>query len=272
MVRPSVRPADLNLDLLNAALADLPLGGIRYYPQAGSTNDLAIAWAGEDATDMSLVLADEQTSGRGRNGRKWYSPASAALAFSLILRPDKEETRSVGLFTALAALAVVEAIQTIPGNLKPRIKWPNDILIENKKVCGVLVETSWIGEKIDSLVIGVGVNVSREAVPSEEFLNFPATSLEEISHSKIKRIQLLHTILKSIPGWRNQLGRQSFQAAWEGSLAFYGEKVNIISENEPPRSGIVAGLDQDGGLQLKDINGRSFSVHFGEVHLERAGL
>ena len=272
MVRTTVRHAELNLGILHAALSDLPLGGIRYYPQASSTNDLAIIWAGEDATDMSLVIADEQTSGRGRNGRKWFSPAGVSLAFSLILKPDKEETSAVGLFTALASLAVVQAINGLPGNLKPLIKWPNDILLNNKKVCGILTEATWIGEKINSLVVGVGVNVSADAVPSSQFLNYPATSLEEASGSNLDRIQLLHAILKVIPYWRSHLGKHSFIAAWEKNLAFTGEKVSIWIENVQTEVGFITGLDQDGSLILRDLNGRTFSVHYGEVHLEGEGL
>jgi BirA family biotin operon repressor/biotin-[acetyl-CoA-carboxylase] ligase len=267
-----VRPVELDQNILNAALGDLPLGGIRYYPQVGSTNDLAITWAGEGATDNSLVIADEQTSGRGRNGRKWYSPAGASLTFSLILKPGQEETRSVGLFTALAALAVVQAIQELPGNFIPKIKWPNDVLVNDRKVCGILTETTWVGDKIESLVIGVGINVTAESVPSAEYLNYPATSLEEVSCSRIDRIQVLQAIVKGIFYWRSQLGEPPFLAAWESSLAFLGEQVKVRTENGPSRLGTIQGLDKDGGLILKDGSGDVFSVHTGEVHLEHPGL
>lgn len=263
---------ELDLDNLNAALGDLPLGGIRYYPQVGSTNDLAISWAGEGAADVSLLIADEQTSGRGRNGRKWYSPAGASLAFSLVLKPDQEEARWVGLFTALAALAVVQAIKALPGNLVPKIKWPNDVLVSDRKVCGILTETTWVGEGLASLVIGVGINVTAGSVPSVEFLNYPATSLEEVSCSRIDRVKLLHAILEGIFYWRSQLGKQSFMDAWESSLAFLGDQVKIWTENEPDIQGIIQGLDKDGGLIIKDNRGKLFSVHNGELHLVPQGL
>ncbi len=259
---------ELNLSPLNAALKDFPLGGIRYYQTIGSTNDQAITWAVENAPDMSLVIADEQSSGRGRNGRKWYSPAGEALAFSLILRLEKTETRSIGLFSALGALAVVQALNEIDADLDPKIKWPNDILINDQKVCGILIEAAWSGDRIESLVIGIGVNVSRGSVPPLDTLNFPATCLEDLSDRKIDKLDLLLKILKAIGDWRKLIDTSLFIDAWQEKLAFQGEMVNIWSENSEPRTGIIIGLESDGGLILKDANGQIFTCHFGEIHLK----
>jgi BirA family biotin operon repressor/biotin-[acetyl-CoA-carboxylase] ligase len=259
---------EFNLITLQAALGDLPMGGIRYYKNIGSTNDLAITWAGQNALDMSLVIADEQSSGRGRNGRKWYSPAGESLAFSLILRLGKIETRSIGLFSALGALAVAQAIKEIDDSLEPKIKWPNDVLVDNQKVCGILTEASWIGERIESLVIGIGVNVSNRSVLSYDNLNFPATCLENLSHSNIDRLDLLQKILRATKDWRKRMNTVSFMDTWLEKLAFYGEMVSIWSENSQPRAGIITGLDPNGGLCLRDTNGQNFTTHFGEVHLK----
>jgi BirA family biotin operon repressor/biotin-[acetyl-CoA-carboxylase] ligase len=263
---------ELNLTTIHAALGDLPLGGIRYSQIVGSTNDLAIAWAGQDAPDMSVVITDEQTSGRGRNNRAWYSPAGVSLAFSLILRPGKAESRSIGLFSALGALSVTQAIKELDGVLKPEIKWPNDVLIKTKKVCGILTEAAWIGDQVESLVIGIGVNVSPGSVPPEKELNFPAISLEEIAHGKINRLDLLHGIIKSVQDWRLQMNTSSFIKAWQEQLAFRGELVNIWSEDLQPKVGFITGLDSDGGLCLITPDGLNFKVHFGEVHLKPTRL
>jgi len=259
---------EVNLITLRAALGDLPLGGIRYFQTVDSTNDRAIAWAAEDASDMSLVIADEQTSGRGRNGHEWYSPAGVSLYFSLILHLDKVETRSIVLFSALGSLAVVQAIKQIDGSLDPEIKWPNDVLLNNKKVCGVLTEASWIGDQIESLVLGVGLNVSRGSVPPAETLNFPATSLENLIHGKIERLDLLHNILMAIADWRKRMETSTFIDALQDKLAYRGEMVTIWSENSQPRAGIITGLDSDGGLCLQEKNGQKFKVYYGEVHLK----
>ncbi|HBG75260.1 MAG: biotin--[acetyl-CoA-carboxylase] ligase [Chloroflexi bacterium GWB2_49_20] len=258
---------EYDINKIHAALGDLPIGGIRYYQKVSSTNDLAIAWAEQDAPDMSVVITDEQTSGRGRNGRKWFSPAGVSLAFSLILRPGKGEKHSIGLYSALAALAVVQAINELDGIPRPEIKWPNDILVNTRKVCGILTEATWVGDQVESMVIGIGVNVSLGSVPPGEILNFPAASLEEIAHRKINRLILLKEILKLLPEWRKRMNTHSFINAWNEQLAFRGEQVTIWTENSQPRVGTITGLDPDGGLCLKDPDGKNFTIHFGEVHL-----
>ena len=258
----------INLISLHAALGNLPMGGMRYFQTVDSTNDRAMAWAAEGASDMSLVIADEQSSGRGRNGHVWYSPAGASLYFSLILHMDKVETRSIILFSALGSLAVIQAINQIGGRLDPKIKWPNDILINDQKVCGILTEASWIGDQIESLVLGVGVNISKGSIPPAEILNFPATCLENFSDNKIDRIDFLYNILKAIGDWRECIDTSLFIDAWQEKLAFRGEMVNIWSGNSQPRAGVITGLDSDGALCWQDSDGQKFISHYGEVHLK----
>ena len=148
----------MNARALRRILSDLPLGGVRYYPQISSTNDAALAWAAEGAADLALVIADEQTAGRGRVGRSWITPAGAALACSLVLRPAVEEGESIALYSALGALAVVSALEEKYG-LNPEIKWPNDVLVRGRKLCGILAETVWLGSQAESVVLGIGLNV-----------------------------------------------------------------------------------------------------------------
>jgi BirA family biotin operon repressor/biotin-[acetyl-CoA-carboxylase] ligase len=180
----------------------------------------------------------------------------------------KIDTRSVGLFSALGALAVVDGINHIYAGLDPKIKWPNDVLVNNKKICGILSEAAWSGDRIESLVIGVGVNVSKRSVPPMDALNFPATCLEEFTNSKIDSLDLLEGILKGVVDWRERINSSSFIDAWQEKLAFRGEMVNIWSENSQPRTGIIVGVEPDGGLCLLDTNGQTFICHIGEVHLK----
>lgn len=261
----------MDLDQHVAALSDLPLGGVRYFPQAGSTNDLAMDWANQGAKDLSLIVADEQTAGRGRNGRTWYSQPGTSLTFSLIVKPTLLEHRSIGLFTALAALAVVQAVRSLPGKMDTKIKWPNDVLVNQHKVCGILTETTWIGDRVEQLVIGVGINVCKGSVPSGEILNFPASSLEELAHSQIDRMVLLHSVLLGFLFWRQHLGKRSFLDAWESSLAFMGEQVKIWSLHGSAQLGTIIGLEENGNLLLKDALGNKFSVSDGELHLDHLG-
>ncbi|MBN2387943.1 MAG: biotin--[acetyl-CoA-carboxylase] ligase [Anaerolineales bacterium] len=250
---------------LKAALRDLPLGGFRYFDRTGSTNDVALAWAAEGAPDLSLVVADEQTAGRGRSRRHWYTPPGSALAFSLVLRPRADEAGSLSRFSGLAALAVCAALAEY--DLPALIKWPNDILLGGRKVCGILVEAVWLGEQVDSLVVGVGVNVGPESVPAAELLNFPATCLETEAARTLDRGALLGAILAGLLAWRERMPEAEFLSTWVARLAFRGEQVEVWTVGQAPRRGTLAGLDPDGSLRLRSPEGAVCTVHFGEVHL-----
>ena len=251
---------------LRRTLLDLPLGGVRYYPQIGSTNDVALAWAAGGAADLALVVADEQTAGRGRLERKWITLSGTALAFSLVLRPRPVERDVIPLYSALGALAIASTLEEKYG-LAPEIKWPNDVLVRGRKVSGILAETVWLGSRAESVVLGIGLNVLAEAIPAAESLDFPAISLETATGQSIDRLPLLHDILAALIAWRPRLGSGEFIRAWEDRLAFCREQVQVWAENQPVRAGPVEGLDRDGGLRLRSPEGEVFSVRFGEVHL-----
>lgn len=258
----------MNEKELRANLSSLLLGEMRFFESIGSTNDEAQAWAADGALDLSLVIADEQTAGRGRSGRKWYTPREAALAFSLILRPSDTEKRFPARITGLGALALVEACQDL--GLHAQIKWPNDALIANRKVAGILVESVWAGDTLEASILGMGVNVLATAMPPQDQVLFPATSLESVSKQKINRFELLHQILLRIIAWRSKLGTGEFLKAWENSLAYQGVQVEVWSGNETPTIGEIAGLETDGSLRLRLPSGKLSSVRFGEIHLRPA--
>lgn len=250
---------------LERYLSSLPLGSFRYYETIGSTNDEALAWASQGAPDFSLILADEQTDGRGRMDRKWFTPPRSALAMSLILRPTYNERAHPARATGLLALSLAESLLQL--GLVPQIKWPNDVLLTGRKVAGILVESTWIGEELDVLVLGMGVNVLNISVPPADQLLFPATSIEtELGHP-IERAELLRNILLRVLHWRPNLGTDAFLKSWEGSLAFQGQQVQVSVGSEEPVSGELLGLNTDGSLNLRDEHGKSITVQFGEVHL-----
>lgn len=256
---------------LHQALSDLPLGGIRYFDRISSTNDTALVWATEGAADLSLVIADEQTAGRGRLGRHWYTPPGTALAFSLILRPTPEEQRHPSLITGLGALSLVQVIQRSFG-LIAQIKWPNDVLLQGRKVAGILVESVWLGEEIESITLGMGVNVHAAAVPPEEQLGFPATSLEEALGKPPDRLVLLHDILAALIEWRAHLGTGEFIQTWESSLAYRGEQVQVWIDKKTPVTGHLLGIEPDGSLRFRSPAGKPLTVRFGDVHLRPIGV
>ncbi len=255
----------MNENQIHRAISGLPLGEIRFFERIGSTNDVALAWAAGGAPDLSLVCAEEQISGRGRGGRQWFTPPGAALAFSLILRLGKQEAASLSRFSGLGALAVCEALEGL--GLNPQVKWPNDVLLQRRKVCGVLAEAVWLGEELDCVVLGVGLNVTPQAVPLADKLAFPATCVEAEMGSKVSRPRLLAAILRSLLHWRGMIAEIPFLQAWERRLAFRGEAIEILSEYAPRRDGVVDGLEPDGSLRLLTASGSLLTVAFGEVHL-----
>ena len=228
----------MNETSLKKSLSKLKFGGLRYFDSIGSTNDEALAWAAEGAADFSLVVADDQKQGRGR-----YL------------------SRTVGL----AALSIAESCSKT--GLDPRIKWPNDILIDGKKIAGILVETVWSGDELDSLVIGVGINVHRASIPPRELLQFPATSLEHELGRELKREDILFGVLDSLVRWRERMGRDEFIKAWEDQLAFRGQQVQTFAGTDIPVMGELLGLELDGSLRLLDKHRNSVVVRFGDVSL-----
>jgi len=254
-------------ETLQTALRDIPLGGLRYFEKVGSTNDIALAWAEEDTRDFSLVIANEQTKGRGRSGRGWQTPPDSALALSLLLLPNISEANNISLFTGLGALALATALEENYA-LKPEIKWPNDILIHGKKMAGILVEVSWIGDVAKGIVLGMGLNIHASAVPPERELHFPATSLEDALGKPVDRTKVLHQILTALLNWRPLLGGEKMVAAWDEKLAFRGKQVEITGHDGKNIHGRVLGINQDGSLRLDTIN----SIHFGDVHLRPTQL
>lgn len=249
---------------------ELHLDGLRYFERIDSTNVEAARWAGQGAPDMALVIADEQTAGRGRQGRKWFTPPGAALAFSLILRDfpqSLEMPHLMARLTALGALAVSQALQEKYG-LPAEIKWPNDVLLERRKACGILAEAHWQGEQLEAVILGIGVNVAPAAAPPDGEVIFPATSVETILRKPVDRLELLRTILEELLTWRAHLLEHDFLRAWEARLAFRQEWVHLLSDAPvSDQQVMVLGVGGDGCLRVRDSLGKEFSVHTGEVRL-----
>jgi BirA family transcriptional regulator, biotin operon repressor / biotin---[acetyl-CoA-carboxylase] ligase len=265
---------------LETALAGVPIKQFRYFDRLGSTNDEAARWAEQGAPDLALVVADEQTAGKGRLGRKWVTPQGAALAFSLILRPEADSPLVLQRWSGLGALAVCEGLHELYA-LQPEIKWPNDVLLDGRKTAGVLVETIWSGEMPANLVLGIGINVAPVSVPDAELI-FPATCIEQVLHRPVERLSLLRRVLERVIAWRTRLSSPEFMAAWEERLAFRGEWVRFLpgearseaslnsrSAKSPPAEveGNILGLAPDGALRLRTQAGEEIVMRVGDVRL-----
>jgi BirA family transcriptional regulator, biotin operon repressor / biotin---[acetyl-CoA-carboxylase] ligase len=254
---------------LRTILADLPIPAIQHFTITDSTNDIAMAWCETDAADGSLVVADTQTNGRGRLGRRWITRSGAALAFSLLLRPIPAETSHLGLFSALAGLAVSQALKNDFG-LEAKIKWPNDVLLKRRKVCGILTEAVWQGSILCGLIVGIGINIAPSSVPPDKELLFPATSIEQEIGKTVDMSQILHSVLKSFFVWRPHLAEPIFFRAWEEHLAFLGEWVQVktgFNAGQEDIIGQVVGINSEGSLRLQSASGEELQVTVGDVHL-----
>jgi BirA family transcriptional regulator, biotin operon repressor / biotin---[acetyl-CoA-carboxylase] ligase len=253
---------------LKEILAGLPLGPVLYYERTSSTNDEAGRWVENGAPDLALVVADEQTAGRGRLGRSWHTPPASALAFTLVLKNAPQE--EILPYTALGALAVSAALGKHFA-LRPQIKWPNDVLVDGRKLAGVLVEAYWRGEQLQALVLGIGINVAPESVPPEADLQFPATSVETSLSRPVDRWVLLKQVLQALLDWRPLVGEPEFIQAWEDQLAFRGEWVRVSGAgSEPtglPERGRVDGLNPDGTLRLRTADGKVHTIRSGDIRV-----
>ena len=250
-------------------LAGTGVSSYRHYAVIGSTNDEALAWAEAGAPDFSLVLADEQTRGRGRYNRRWISKPGGSLAFSLILKPTPGETHHLPLLSPLAGIAVSEAVDSLLA-VRTQIKWPNDVLLNRRKFCGILVEALWSGSTLSAAVMGVGINVLDQAIPHSDDQSFAATSLQMETGSPPDRDLLLSAMINNIRLWRGQLGTPAFMDRWQRDLAFMGEIVRVEHSGKPSIIGRVTGIDPGGRLILVDDTGNEVRFEIGDVHL-RAG-
>lgn len=251
---------------LESCLSPTRVRQFKYFESIGSTNDEALAWIHTGAEDFSLVVADEQTKGRGRFDRRWVTRPGTSLAFTVILKPQPEEITMIPLFSPLCGIAVREAVEKCLG-AAVEIKWPNDVLINRKKFCGILVEASWRGNELDGIVMGIGINISHGSVPPMEAQQFPATSLENETSLSIDRFEILQNVLISLEQWRTRLGTPEFMKTWEDHLAFIGEQVRIEHSGKPSIIGKLKGINSQGNLVLELDDGQEMSFEIGDVHL-----
>ncbi len=248
---------------LGAALAPALGVAIRHFEQIGSTNDEAIEAARRGAEHGTLFIADNQTAGRGRRGRSWASAPGENLLFSLLLRPNLD-VRTASRLTLAVGLAVRDAAQAYSRDAA-RIKWPNDVWVGRKKLAGILVESQLSGNRLDSVVIGVGVNVLSRDLPSE--LADLATSLAlceapdgapELSREGVLA-RLLIQLERRISEFE-QLGLAAMLDELRVHDALLGARVKVDD-----RHGVARGIDQNGALVLEEAGGNLFRVETGTV-------
>lgn len=237
--------------------ARLPVGNLgrefHFYHTVDSTNDRAAELARGGAPEGTLVVAEEQTAGRGRGARRWFTPPASALALSLILRP-RATAAVLSQLIAIGALAVVEALEAEGASAE--IKWPNDVLMEGRKVSGVLVEGSWLGADLEFVVCGIGVNVGRASVPPEKEMDYPPTCVEAVVGRPADREDLLIAVVQGLARWYPALGSPQLREVWERRLAFKDQEIHVSTgQGGEEIRGWLRGLTDDGRLRLETAGG-----------------
>jgi BirA family biotin operon repressor/biotin-[acetyl-CoA-carboxylase] ligase len=240
------------------------------FQSVDSTNLEAIRQAKCGAPEGLCIVAEEQTAGRGRLDRNWYSPKAAGLYFSLLLRPSIQ-TSLWPLFTLMTALAVSEALMKSCG-LRTDIKWPNDICVNGRKLCGILAETVETPSG-PAAVIGIGINLRASAV--SDGLRASATSVEVLTGRPPNNEKVLAEVLKAIDE-RYQLlqspeGRKHTIREWCANSSFAFDRQVRFSLGNEMFEGTTRGLENDGALRVELPDGRMKIVRAGEVTAVRAG-
>ena len=230
--------------------------------ETGSTNDDAKNYS-EQIADEFVVWAKHQTAGRGREDRHWQATEGCSLTFSALLRPIEKEKEFLSRFTALGALALTDLLSSAYA-LEAEIKWPNDVLIREKKVSGILTEITWCGSSIESIILGIGINLKDRAFTNAGKLRFPATSLEAEGINIESMQTLLEKLLVALQLRRQQLGSAQFLDDWNQKLAFKDKFMPIKQYQGKTEMLCPGSINPDGSLVARDQAGNWRVVHSAE--------
>ncbi|MBX3433210.1 MAG: biotin--[acetyl-CoA-carboxylase] ligase [Pirellulales bacterium] len=257
-------PADLLAEAILPRLSTMWLGrSYHCHGELGSTNDEAVQLAKTGAPHGTVVVADGQTSGRGRVNRSWHSPPGENLYFSILLRPSWQasEPRPVSL---AAGVGLAEALASqLPQ--PPQLKWPNDLLYRGRKLAGILIEGSMQLDRVEYVIVGIGVNVNTAEFPPE--LADIAESLGRVAGQALDRGAVLAAILNSMEPWLETLAEQGPEpivAAWLKHAASLGQPIRV-TDGTRETSGVMQGIDPDGAMRLQTPDGREHRIVSGDV-------
>ncbi len=253
----SLSPAAITRNLATKSIGQRVI----YYPSLASTMAVAREEAQQGAPEGTAVIADEQTEGQGRMGRVWLSP-EGSIAMSLILYPEIVYLPSLIM---VASLAVVHSIELVTG-LEPQVKWPNDVLIGDKKVCGILIESKVRGNMVDYSIVGIGVNVNLTPSDLGEF-PLPATTLSEELGRVVSRLDLVRQLLVEMDRlYLSLLAGGSVYEEWRDRLVTLGKRVRV-TWGTARYEGVAESVARDGSLLLRRADGSLTRVVAGDVAL-----
>jgi len=228
---------------------------LHHFYKIGSTNTAAMAAAADGAPEGSVLLAEEQTAGRGRGANTWESQRSTGIYCSVIVRPALPPSEVLVLSLA-AGLAVHSAIRQVDSRVNPDLKWPNDVLIDGQKVCGILTEMNSEATGVRYIVVGIGINVNQASFPKE----LGAISLRLVTGSEWSRVELVAALLKSLDREYRQLlqdpnARESILRRFAENSSWLQGKAVRIEQNGSSFEGTTEGLDPRGFLRVRTAKG-----------------
>jgi BirA family biotin operon repressor/biotin-[acetyl-CoA-carboxylase] ligase len=236
------------------------------FDSIASTNTHAKNFSTEETQDGTVIIAEEQTLGRGRFNRKWQSEKGKNLTFSVILQP-KYQLENIGLLPICTGGAIAKVIERHM-DLKTECKWPNDILINGKKVCGILIESISSENLINRVILGIGINVNQE-IFSDDIIN-TAASIKLSNGKTVDRIQLLAGVLKSLDEMYINIQNGNFDiplSEWLSRSSMFGKEITVRQGDKILRGRAVR-LDNDGSLVL-NCEGKEMKVFSGDVTIRK---
>lgn len=239
---------------------------IHHYTEVESTNTTAGELAERGVPEGTVVLADLQTRGQGRLERRWLSLSGKGLWFTVILRPRENPATAVQL-TLMAAIATAAGIERVTG-IRPGIKWPNDLLVQGKKVCGILCEMV-AGDEIDHIIIGIGINTNLAFADLPPELRGTATSLRMATGKAIDNKELLREVLQQIDSWYILWQKEGFapvQGEWNKRNVTLGREIKVDC-GDRCYFGRAVSIDENGALLLREDDGKESKFNFGEVSI-----
>jgi len=232
-----------------------------YFPSLTSTMAVAKQEAQQGAAEGTVIIAGEQTSGKGRMKRTWVSP-KGSIALSIILYPSVVYLPSLIMVASLAVTHTIEAVT----DLKSQVKWPNDVLINGRKVCGILIESQVTGNKVDYAIIGIGLNVNLKVSDFAEILPF-ATSLSDELGKSVSLLEVTRRLLVEIERLYLTLpAEESIYQEWRESLVTLGRKVRV-RWGDTTYQGLAESVAKDGSLLLRHSDGSLTKIVAGDVTL-----
>ena len=261
-------PADIASEGIQSRLTSRVIGRrLQVVAEIGSTNDAAVAAGHAGEPEGMAILADRQTGGRGRLGRAWASVAGLGVYTSVLLRPGVPPQRTP-LLTILAGLATADAIRGVT-HVEPRLKWPNDVLLDGRKVAGILTEMATVGQRVGHVVVGIGINVHHRQTDFPADVQATATSVSLVAGRRVERGELAAALYNALDTWYEVfLGedRAAILAAARERTATLGRAVTVVSGPERWQ-GTALDLDEDGALMVRDQGGITHRVLAADVSI-----